>query len=165
MFVALRKFAKRSSHAAIGDLKKLYEFMNYFEAHPDPKCIPLFFSCLTPDSDPEIIQTLAHVLRSHNKEDVTNNLKQILFDENTDLRCWAAHLAVEFPSHKLIYPLTNMVLYDQDFDAVIFSSSALSLISEKINSSSIINVIQERINKEESEYLKQELRYIIEDIL
>lgn len=163
MLEILKEIAKRSSHVPQEDIiEELYELMNYFENKPDPKCIPLFLSCLTPDSDPEIVQTFAHVLREHNKDDVVENLKQILLNDNSDIRCWAAHLAVEFPSHKLIAPLTDMILYSQDFDTVIFSSSALLMVPEMINAES---VLKKRMGKEESEVLKQELRYVIEENL
>jgi len=106
------------------------EVRKYFEANPDPRCIPLFLGSFGEGDCHGVYQLVEDVLCKFDRSEVVPHLLRFLRSTETSVRCWSADMACNFPHQQLIEPLMSLAKED-DVDVRSAAIIALSQIDEQ----------------------------------
>jgi hypothetical protein len=75
--------------------------LKHFEAHPDPRCIPLLINSVSPETGLGMYQHIKFVLRAHGTDAVAPYLRTGLVDGNDGVKSRCCEWAVEVASWNL----------------------------------------------------------------
>lgn len=89
--------------------------LNYFEASPDPRCIPLFVNAVSPRTRLGMYNHIGFVLLAHPREQVIPHLRAALVQGNTVVRFRCCEWACDCDAWELV-DLVRPLLSDPDED-------------------------------------------------
>ncbi len=89
------------------------EVRDFFEEHPDPRCIPLFLGSFGEGDGHGTYQLVEDVIGHFESDQVVPHLCTALDTGNSANRFWVAQIAADFPSELLIPSLVKC-LQDED---------------------------------------------------
>jgi hypothetical protein len=133
-----------SENATQEEVDQLNDVRRYFEAHPEPRAIPLIIGLFADHMGWGIFQLFDSVLAKFPTAELTPHLRIALTARDRGTRWWAAHWALEFPSQGLAPELLALLAQPEDEDAHYFAIAALGEICEKEFDPSVLEVLRAR---------------------
>lgn len=105
-------------------IREYDEVRQFFMAHPDPRCIPLFLTSFGAGDGFGVYQLVEDVVRPFSRETVVPYLQHGLAHPQRSIRYWNAEIAAHFPSPALLELLGKLLTED---DADMRSAAAIAL--------------------------------------
>jgi hypothetical protein len=130
-------------------IDKLDAVRRHFEAHPDPRCIPLFMAVVDDHMGWGIFQLLDGVLERFPQAVLTPHLRDALAANSRGGRWWAAQWALAFPSPDLVPELSRLLQSPEDRDAHYFAIGALGEVCDLVADPAALRLLRERSQVEQ----------------
>src|SRR6516162_9871217 len=110
-------------------IRKYDEIRQFFLAHPNPRCIPLFLTSFGAGDGLGVYQLVEDVVRRFSRETVVPHLQHGLAHPQRSSRYWNAEIAAHFPSPALL-ELLGKLLTEDDEDLQTAAAIALGQLQD-----------------------------------
>lgn len=129
-------------------IQKYNEVREFFLAHPDERCVPLFLNSFGEGDGFGVYQLVEDVIRKFAPLVVVPYLADGLRSHRKSVRYWNAEIAAIFPSRELVEPLKALL---RETEVDLRAAAVIALC--QINQGSAIQVLKDQLLVESDQHI------------